>query len=116
MKYKVIENHRTEYTNSILLSKGEKVFMGEESYQDWPNWIFCTKLDKSNSGCVPKQIIENDNDFGVIIENYSAKELNINIGTIVEGIKELNGLLWIKNLETSEIGWVPLKKLEKLLV
>ena len=45
MKYKVIENHRTEYPNSILLSKGEKVFMGEELYQDCligffvQNWI-----------------------------------------------------------------------------
>ena len=112
MKYKVIENHRKEYPNSILLSQGEKVIIWEESGQDWPNWVFCTKLDKSNRGWVPKQIIEND--FGVIIENYSAKELDINKGTIVEGIKELNGWLWSKNIETSEIGWIPLEKLETM--
>jgi len=114
MKYEVIENHRTEYPNPILLSQGEKVIIGEESDQDWPNWVFCIKLDKSNSGWVPKQIIQYENDFGLVLENYSAKELDIDIGTKVEGIKKLNGWLWLKNMDTSEIGWVPLKKLETM--
>ena len=49
-----------------------------------------------------------------VIENYSANELDINVGTIVEGIKELNGWLWLRNKETNEIGWVPMCKLKQL--
>jgi len=124
MKYIVIENHRTEYPNPIKLEKGEKVILGEKSEEtigetqydeNWPNWIFCTKSDNSNKGWVPEQIIQKDeNCYGYVIENYSAKELDINKGTAVEGIKELNGWLWLKNIQSNEIGWVPMDKLKKI--
>lgn len=113
MEYIVIENHRTEYPNPIILTSGEKVIVGEESGESWANWIFCTKLDNSNSGWVPKQIINYKDDCGIITEDYSAKELDLDTGTIIEGIRELNGWLWSRNKKTDEIGWIPLEKLEK---
>jgi hypothetical protein len=115
MEYIVIESHRTEFPNPLILKQGEKVIIGEKTSINWPNWIFCIKLDGSNRGWVPKQIIMNcDNNHGSIIEDYSAKELDIEKGTIVEGIKELNGWLWLKNKRTNEIGWAPVEKLKKL--
>ena len=39
MKYKVIENHRTEYPNPILLSQGEKVILGEEDENIVLSWV-----------------------------------------------------------------------------
>ncbi|MDR1134159.1 MAG: hypothetical protein LBL05_08330 [Synergistaceae bacterium] len=113
MKYIVIENHRTEFPDPIILKQGEKVIIGEES-ANWPNWVFCTKSDGSNKGWIPKQIINSESDYGNITEDYSAKELDIDIGTIVEGMRELNDWLWLKNKKTNEIGWVPVKKLRKL--
>jgi len=122
MKYKVKENHKTEYPNPIILTEGEKVIVGQTSeetvgeteYDDnWTNWIFCTKLDHSNEGWVPKQIITIEDDFGIITEDYSAKELDVDEGTIVEGLRELNGWLLSKIENTNEIGWIPLDKLEK---
>jgi hypothetical protein len=112
MKYIVIENHRTEFPNPIILNKEEKVIIGEESI-NWPNWVFCTKLDGSNKGWVPKQIITYENEYGKIIEDYSAKELDIDKGTIVEGIRELNNWLWVKNKKTNAIGWIPVEKLKE---
>ena len=114
MEYIVIENYRTEYPNPIFLEKGEKVVIGEESGENWPNWIFCTKMDGSNKGWVPKQIIKQENNYGIISEDYSAKELDVDKGIIVEGIKELNGWLWLMNKETKEIGWVPMENLKIL--
>jgi hypothetical protein len=114
MKYIVIENHRTEFPNPILLKQGEKVIVGEESEDiEMPNWVFCTKMDGSNKGWVPKQIININDNYGEIIEDYSAKELSIDEGTIVEGLKELNGWIWLKNSLTNEIGWVPINNLRK---
>ncbi|MCL2412611.1 MAG: hypothetical protein FWC98_00550, partial [Bacteroidales bacterium] len=104
-----------------ILKQGEKVIIGQTSEEtigetqydeNWTNWIFCTKLDKSNEGWVPKQIIEVENDFGTITEDYSAKELDVDEGTIVDGIKELNGWLLSKSEKTNEIGWIPLDKLQ----
>jgi len=124
MEYIVIENHRTEFPNPIKLEKGEIVILGEKSEEtigetqydeNWPNWIFCSKIDGSNKGWVPDQVIQQrENNHGNVIEDYSAKELDIDKGTIVEGIKELNGWLWLKNKSTNEIGWVPMDKLKKL--
>ena len=114
MDYIVIKEHRTEFPNPIILKQGEKIIIGEESSEDWLNWVFCTKTDGSNKGWVPKQIIKHIDNCGEITEDYSAKELDIDEGTIVEGIKELNGWLWLKNKNTNEIGWVPMENVKKL--
>ena len=117
MKYIAIENHKTEFPNPITLKQGEKVSIGEETGEtdiDGPNWVFCTKMDGSNKGWVPKQIIIFKDNNGEIIEDYSAKELDIDEGTIVEGIKEINSWLWSRNTITNEVGWVRLDKIKKL--
>ena len=113
MEYILTEDHRTEFPNPIILKQGERVIIGEESGADYPDWIFCIKIDGSNKGWVPKQIIKYEDDYGNIVEEYSAKELNIDKGTVVEGIKELNGWLWSRNKDTNEIGWIPMEKLKK---
>jgi hypothetical protein len=71
-------------------------------------------MDGSNEGWVPKQIINNETGYGIITEDYSAKELDVDKGMVVEGIKELNEWLWLLNKETNEIGWVPMNKLKTL--
>jgi hypothetical protein len=121
MEYIVTENHRSEFPNPIILKQGEKVVIGKTSEEtigetpydeNWPNWVFCTKTDGSNEGWVPKQIIENKQGYGEVLEDYCAKELDVDEGTVVEGIRELNGWLWLKNKNTNEIGWVPMDKLK----
>ena len=111
MNYLVTKNYETEFTNPISLTAGEKVTIGEESSEQWLNWVYCTKNDHSNAGWVPKQIINYADE--TILEDYSAKEMNVKKGEIVEGLKELNGWLWAKNKATDEIGWIPLEVLEK---
>lgn len=92
----------------------QKVIIGKESNDTCPNWIFCTKIDGSNEGWVPKQIIKKTGSYGEITEDYTAKELDIDEETIVEGIKELNGWLWLKIKSTNEEGWVPMENLKRL--
>jgi len=114
MDYIVTEKHETEYPNPIILKTGEKVIIGEEfeGYENWTNWIYCKKIDDSNGGWVPKQIIKYDDE--IIIKDYSAKELNVEKGMIIEGIEELNGWLWSKNKSTGEEGWIPMEKIKPL--
>jgi hypothetical protein len=116
MKYIVTEKHETEFPDPMVLKCNEKVSLGEEynANGDWPNWIYCTKPDGSNKGYVPKQIIKRENDYGIIMEDYSANELNVKEGDIIEEIKELNGWKWSRNINTNEIGWIPVKKVKLL--
>jgi len=115
--YVVTENYKTEFTNPITLTMGEKVTIGEDPDPEmnpdtWINWAYCIKEDGSNAGFVPEQIIKKDGNYGIILEDYSAKEMNVKKGEIVEKIKELNGWLLAKNKATGETGWIPLENLE----
>jgi len=116
MNYIVIEKYETEYPNPITLTVGEKVIIGNEheatETENWENWVYCTKTDYSNAGWVPKQIINYES--GIILRDYSAKELTVEKGMIVEGIEELNGWLLSKNKLTSEIGWLPMENVKTL--
>jgi len=51
---------------------------------------------------------------GIVKENYSAKELNINVGEKVIKIKELNGWGWVKRELNNEEGWLPLEILKEI--
>lgn len=114
MDYLVIKDHETEYPNPITLEAGEKVIIGEEHEpvegENWENWVYCIKEDNSNAGWVPKQIIDYEKE--IILRDYSAKELSIAEGAIVEGIEEMNGWLLSKNKLTGEIGWIPLENIK----
>jgi len=121
MKYLVTEDHRTAFPNPIQLAQGEKVILGKTGGEtvgempgdeNWTDWTLCTKMDGSDEGWVPNRIITRDGDHGYIIEDYSARELNVDKGTVVKGIREMSGWLWLEH--ENERGWVPLDKLEKI--
>jgi len=121
VKYLVTEDHRTEFPNPIQLVQGERVILGRKAEEtvgetrydeNWTNWTLCTKMDGSNEGWVPNQIITHDGDHGYILEDYSARELDLDKGTIVKGVREMNGWLWLEHKNGN--GWVPLDKLEKI--
>jgi hypothetical protein len=116
MEYIVIENHKTDYPNPIIVKTGEEIIIEKEydGDMDWSNWMFCIKIDGSNKGWIPKQIIKHKNSRNIIVEDYSARELNVEKGNIIEGIQEINGWLWSKNKETNEIGWIPIKKIASI--
>jgi hypothetical protein len=87
--YIVIEKFEAGYPNPITLIIGEKVIIGKEHQAtESENWVYCTKTDYSNAGWVPKQII--NYETGLILRNYSANELTVEKGELVERIDELN--------------------------
>jgi len=112
-KYKIIKERTSDYPNPIELKKNETVIVGEEYFgnKDWVNWIKCTN-HKNITGWVPKQILKIEKDTAVVLEDYSANELNINIDEEVEIIKTINGWAWSRKSK-NEIGWIPLESIEK---
>jgi hypothetical protein len=107
--YQVIKQHICNYPNPIKLNKGQSVIVGEKycGPEGWNKWVYCHTLDNTLEGWVPEQIIDNKAEKGQILEDYIAKELDIELNEKVVIQKELNGWAWVKRLETSEEGWVP---------
>lgn len=115
MKYVVIKEHRTNYPDPIMLTKGQEIAVGEkyDGPEDWDNWFFC-KTSNQKKGWVPGQLIEMRGTTGVEKEDYNAKELNVDEQEFVIGSKETNGWIWcIRTLDSDE-GWLPKENLKPL--
>ena len=115
IKYRVIKAHRTEYPDPILLTKGQQLLIGEKyaGPENWDNWYFCTSLD-NKQGWVPKQLIDlkNETGLGLALDDYTAKELNVDLNETVLGLKQINGWIWCIRTLNSDEGWIPLENLE----
>lgn len=115
MRYIVIQSHKSNYPNPICLNQGEKVRIDHvyEGEEEWENWVFC--YSEGEKGWVPKQIIEyGTENIGTILEAYTARELDIEIGEILIAIRELNGWMWCEKVKNEEQGWVPKRAIRKM--
>lgn len=112
MMYKTIDDHKNDNTTPIIITKGSKVRLGEKSNSNgnWPNWIYCFS-DENGEGWTPIQIIQIEGAYGIVLEDYSAVELDVQKDEIVEGAIELNGWTWCKKINQLDEGWLPNEKL-----
>lgn len=118
MRYIVIRPHRSEYPDPIRLSRGDVFAVGEryEGPEGWNDWFFCT-LPGHPGGWVPEQVIEcHAGGMGRALEDYCARELDINIDEILEGDSVLNGWVWCRHTANDKSGWVPLANVRPLTV
>jgi len=116
MRYFItIKEWKSNYPNPIKLEQNEIVRIKEKENDNpnWKGWMFCE--NSNSSGWVPEQIINRiEKNKGLIKERYSAKEININEGEIVIGLKELNGWIWAKRKTDSNEGWLPCEILKEI--
>ena len=110
----IVKAHKSSFPDPIILKKGEKVSIGGEYLEDpdWPNWIEC-KNQGGKKGWVPKQYLKISGNTGIILRDYSAKELDVKIGDEITVYRFQNGWAWSKN-SGGEFGWIPLKNISKL--
>ncbi|MCL1992940.1 MAG: hypothetical protein FWG66_08335 [Spirochaetes bacterium] len=118
MRYIVTKAHASDFPIPMELAKGEKVTLAEDPYSvkspGWENWEYCIKADASGGGFVPGQILsKRKNGLATVLEDYTAKELTAEKGTLLCGTKEMNGWLWAKREDTGELGWIPLENIAR---
>ncbi len=111
---KTIAPHKTKYEKPLILIKGELIKLGERAPEkNWRDWIWAENSNKE-SGWIPIQIVDfsEDKTAGIVLENYSAKELNIKTGELVTKIKSINGWTWVKRESDNAEGWIPDETIE----
>lgn len=107
--FKTTAFHRTEYECPIKLEKGESVTLGERAPEEnWKDWIWAEN-NRGDGGWVPVQLIDcsEDGSRGTVLEDYSARELNVDPGEEITKIKTLNGWTWVRRTSDGEEGWIP---------
>jgi len=115
-KYIVIKKRRSEFETPVSISKGEEVMCLEESNPDgdWAGWVLCKTKD--NEGWIPHQIIEREDTYGKMMEDYYAIEFNLNIGEVLITEKELNGWIWCYKEGVPDVkAWAPLNCIELII-
>ena len=73
---------------------------------------FVTKRNMTGKDGFGANYKKDMNGTGIIIKQYTAKELNVSIGERVIGLEELNGWVWCEGRD-GEKGWVPKENLQK---
>ncbi|MGL4599865.1 MAG: SH3 domain-containing protein [Bacteroidia bacterium] len=106
--FKILKAYTTQYHKPIILNIGDVVLLGEEEKDEkWKGWIWAEHGE--DKGWIPIQIIEisSDKKQGIVLNFYSAQELDVEENDLVEKIKSLNGWTWCKNMRTQKEGWIP---------
>lgn len=113
-KFIVISSWESTYPNPIILKAGDEVIVDKSIIDDnpeWCGWVWC--ISANNSGWVPHQIIVmkgalSDNQFKAeITTDYSANELSVEVGEVLEGDQSLNDWTWCHKIDDIVWGWVP---------
>ncbi len=107
MKVIVVEAHRSNYPNPIHFKTGDVLRLGRVD-TEFPDWVRTTTVD-GNEGWAPMQYVhisESDPSRGTALFDYTAFELNTEVGEVLVVIRELNEWYWVENTSGVE-GWVP---------
>lgn len=115
MRYTAVARHRSEYPQPITFVKGTQLTIGEkyEGPEAWDHWYLCRAAGQQE-GWVPGQIIERlGAGHGQALEDYTARELDVDEGDVLISSRTLNGWAWCERPSDARSGWVPLESLEE---
>lgn len=114
LRYRVIQNHRANEINFLVLKKGDRVVKGEEYIGNpvWKNWVYCISEGTLKEGWIPRQLLQDMGEEYYLLEDYTSKELSCTTEDILIPLRELNNWAFCVNPTSLEKGWVPLSQLE----
>jgi uncharacterized protein YgiM (DUF1202 family) len=110
-KAKIIREYMPEYPDPIEVVAGERVSVGNED-AEFPGWVWCRSSD-GREGWVPAELLSSEGSDAIILENYSARELAVQLGeeVIVEAVRHE----WLLVRSTrKERGWIPASHAENV--
>ena len=110
-RLRVIEKHIASFPYSMVVREGEEVEVGRED-DEMPGWFWCTNAE-GVSGWIPGDYVRIEGDKGTILVKYDTVEFTVDVGEILEHIKEAMGWAWCRDSE-GRLGWVPLSKVEEI--
>lgn len=111
--YLVQSAHRSNYPNPIAFRQGESLRLGKRD-DEYPGWVWTTTTD-GNQGWAPLalMVVDSDGVQAQASEDYTAWELNTEVGERVRLQRELNDWGWVVGAD-GEAGWVPLATLQRV--
>ncbi len=111
MLARITTAYQAAYDWSMEARAGEKLALGKRD-TEFPGWIWCSH-SKGLSGWVPEAYLRVEGDQGILLQDYTTKELSVQPGEFLQIRKSESG--WVFASKTNgETGWVPESNLEYL--
>ena len=103
--------HDASYPDPIRLSRGDPVRLDgrTEEWDGW-RWLWARGPD-GREGWIPDDLVDSASPEPVSLEDYSAVELTVREGDVLEVLRERHGWVWCRNAAGLE-GWAPERLLE----
>src|SRR4030095_9981634 len=100
----VVRDYVAQYSDPIAMLTGDEVILGERDTEN-VDWIWCTHPD-GRSGWVHESFLSIDGGVGRALRDYSARELTVVMGEVIELGEEHSG--WVRATNSlRESGWLP---------
>lgn len=95
------------YPDPIAVKRGDRVkWLPKDS--EWPGWLWCIHPVTSKAGWVPVKYLKVQGDAAEVLQDYSAAELDAEVGEKFTALREEAGWIWCKS-GSGEEGWLPLE-------
>lgn len=108
---KIIKSYEIAYPDPLILKIGDIVtIIKKEETPECVGWYFC-KDQNGKEGWISKDFMTIEDSTGIMIKDYSAKEIAVEINDEVSVISESCGWVWCKK-ENGDEGWLPRSYLE----
>jgi len=105
----VKKDYQAQYLDPIAMRSGDEIIIGDRDTEN-ADWIWCTHPD-GRSGWVHESFLSIEAGAGRASRDYSAKELTVETGEVIELGEERSG--WVRATNScGESGWLPAANLE----
>ncbi len=100
--------YNVQYASPIVVQAGENLTVGRAD-DDFPGWRWCTAVD-GRQGWVPLEFLSSEEPQATILNDYSARELQVIPGEEVTVEDARHGWLLVRNM-SGDCGWIPADRL-----
>ncbi len=107
----VVKDYQASNGDPLSIEAHEELHVSEkvDFWNDNPDWVWIWCTDpRGKSGWVPKNRIHRDGNIATTSSAYSALELTVVEGDVLEVKEEESGWLWCVD-QQRKCGWVPLE-------
>lgn len=107
---RVVKKYITPYPDPLIFNKDEIVVIDSNKTSEWDGWIWCT-TEQKKSGWIPESYLRIENNEAVLLRDYDATELSVEIGTVLIILDTEAGWYWCKT-DRGQSGWVPTENMK----
>jgi uncharacterized protein YgiM (DUF1202 family) len=103
-KMRITRPYEVQYADPITAHAGESLTI-RRADDEFPGWRWCRALD-GREGWVPVELLSSEEPETVILQDYSARELQVQAGEDVVVEDARHGWVLVRNVK-GERGWIP---------